>query len=228
MFESIFETVVSDAGFTVQNLLLTMVVSLALGLLISVVYIFTNKTKIPSKSFAITLVVLPVIVTLIILLVGNSVARAFSLAGAFQIIRFRSTPGDPKNITYVLFSMAVGLCCGMGYLIYGVIAAAVLCLVVIILEAIDFGSTKSSPKLLKIAIPESLNYAHAFDEIMQMYTLSHKLIKVNTADLGSLYELHYRIVTSDDVDEKAFIDELRVRNGNLNISLVLDAPQSDF
>jgi hypothetical protein len=228
MFESIFDAAVSDTGFTVQNLLLTMAVSLGLGLLISIVYICTNKAKIPSKSFAITLVVLPVIVTLIILLVGHSVARAFSLAGAFQIIRFRSTPGDPKNITYVLFSMAVGLCCGMGYLVYGVISAVVLCLVVIILETIDFGSTKAAPKLLKIAIPESLNYSHALDEIMKRHTLSYKLIKVNTADLGSIYELHYRVVTISDLDEKAFIDDLRVRNGNLNISLILDAPQSDF
>jgi ABC-type Fe3+ transport system permease subunit len=90
---------------------------------ISIVYMKTHETKTPSRGFAITLVILPAVITIIILLIGNSVARAFSLAGAFQIIRFRSAPGNPKDITYVLFSMAVGLCCGMGCLVIGVIAA---------------------------------------------------------------------------------------------------------
>lgn len=228
MFDSIFDAVTTDTSFTIQNLLLSMGVALALGILISVVYMKTHKTHTPSQSFALTLVILPAIITIIILLVGNSVARAFSLAGAFSIIRFRSAPGDPKDITYVLFSMAVGLACGMGYILYGVIVAVILCAVMLILETLKFGRVKSTQKLLKITIPENLDYQNAFDGIMQKYTETYKLIKVKTADLGSLYELQYAITSKDSVNEKDFIDDLRCRNGNLNITLILDAPQSEF
>ncbi|MDR3314851.1 MAG: DUF4956 domain-containing protein [Oscillospiraceae bacterium] len=228
MFESIFDTISADATFTVEKLLLALGVALALGFLISVVYMKTHKTKTPSKSFALTLVVLPVIITVIILLVGNSVARAFSLAGAFSIIRFRSAPGDPKDITYVLFSMAVGLSCGMGYMLYGAIVAVFLCVVMVVLELTKFGQSKRTQKLLKITVPENLNYQGAFDGILQQYTDSFALTKVKTANLGSLYELQYKITSKDSMNEKSFIDDLRCRNGNLNITLVLDAQQSEF
>jgi len=171
---------------------------------------------------------LPAVITIIILLIGNSVARAFSLAGAFQIIRFRSAPGNPKDISYVLFSMAVGLCCGMGFIAVGAIATAVLCGVMILLELLKFGRMKGSEQLLKITIPESLDYQNAFEGVMEKYTTSYKRIKVKTIDLGSLYELQYKVTTKSSEDEKAFIDALRCRNGNLNITLVLDAPQNEF
>jgi hypothetical protein len=228
MFETIFDTAAADPGLTVAKLLVALGAALVLGLCISLVYMKTHTSKTPSQGFSLTLVILPAVITVIILLIGNSIARAFSLAGAFQIIRFRSAPGDPKDITYVLFSMAVGLCCGMGYMAYGAVAAVILCLVMVVLEAVKYGHTKSGAKLLKITIPENLDYAHAFDELMSKYTAHYQRIKVKTADLGSLYELQYRITMKSDDDEKAFIDDLRCRNGNLNITLVLDGQQSEF
>lgn len=228
MFDSIFDTAASDTSLTLLNLLASLGVALVLGILISLVYMKTHKTRTPSQSFALTLVILPTIITIIILLVGNSVARAFSLAGAFSIIRFRSAPGDPKDITYVLFSMAVGLSCGMGYLLYGTIVAVILCVVIIILEAVQFGCIKTTQKLLKITIPENLDYQNAFHGIMEKYTESYKMKKIKTADLGSLYELQYVVSSKDSMNEKEFIDDLRCRNGNLNITLVLDAPRSEF
>lgn len=228
LFESIFDTVTSDTNFTVGKLLISLAVALVLGLAVSIVYMKTHKTKTPSQSFSLTLIVLPAVITVIILLVGNSVARAFSLAGAFSIIRFRSAPGDPKDITYVLFTMAVGLACGMGYLVYGVIVAIVLCAVMLILESIKFGYVKTTEKLLKITVPENLDYQNAFDSVLAQYTSSYKLVKVRTAELGSLYELQYRINSKDGMNEKDFLDDLRCRNGNLSITLVLDAPQNEF
>ena len=228
MLDSIFNTVVSDAEFTITNLLMALGVALILGVVISVVYMKTHATRSPSQSFALTLVVLPIIITVIILLVGNSVARAFSLAGAFSIIRFRSAPGDPKDITYVLFSMAVGLSCGMGYLLYGVIVAVVLCALIVILELIKFGVPKTTEKLLKITTPENLDYQNAFDSVLKQYTTHYQLLRIRTTDLGSLYELQYKITAKNEIDEKKFIDDLRCRNGNLNITLVLDAPVTEF
>jgi hypothetical protein len=189
----------------------------------------THKNKNPSPSFIFTLVLLPAVVTVIIFLVGNNVARAFSLAGAFSIIRFRSAPGDPKDITYVLFSMAVGLAAGMGFILYAVLVGIALCGVMALLELCKYGHPRGTEKILKVTIPENLNFQHAFDEVLQKYTLSSTLRKIKTADLGSLYELNYAVVTKNGIDEKEFIDELRCHNGNLNIVLALDAPvNNDF
>ena len=228
LFESIFDTTASDVTLTAGSLLISLGAAIALGLIISFVYTKTHRTKTPSQGFSLTLVVLPAVVTVIILLIGNSVARAFSLAGAFQIIRFRSAPGDPKDITYVLFSMAVGLCCGMGYIAYGAMAAVILCLVMIVLELVKFGRSKSAVRILKITIPENLDYGNAFDDIMAQYTSTSRRTKVKTADLGSLYELQYNVTLKSDSEEKPFIDALRCRNGNLNIKLVLNTEQSEF
>lgn len=228
MFESIFSTAATDTTITFSSLLAAQGTAFALGIIISLVYIKTHKTKMPSQSFALTLVMLPAVVTVIILLVGSNVARAFSLAGAFSIIRFRSAPGDAKDITYVLFTMAVGLAAGMGFLLYAVVITAALCAVMLALELAGFGQTKGCEKILKITVPENLDYQNAFDTILQKYTLFSKLQKVKTADLGSLFELVYSVVTKDEISEKKFIDELRCRNGNLNITLVLDAPINEL
>lgn len=228
MFDSIFSVLSTDSALTLSGLLIALGVALVLGLTVSLVYMKTHKTHTPAQSFVLTLVTLPMVITVIILLVGNNVARAFSLAGAFSIIRFRSAPGDPKDITYVLMCIAVGLAVGMGFIAYAVVVAAVLCLVMVLLEAIKFGRPKGANKLLKITIPENLDYENTFDAIMQKYTLSSTLYKVKTTDLGSLYELSYSVTTKNDISEKDFIDELRCRNGNLNITLVLNAPAGEF
>lgn len=228
MFDSIFSVISADSALTLPGLLTALGVALVFGLSVSLVYIKTHKTHTPTQSFALTLVTLPVVITVIILLVGNNVARAFSLAGAFSIIRFRSAPGGPKDITYVLMCMAVGLAVGMGFIAYAVVVAAVLCLIMILLEATKFGKMKGTAKVLKITVPENLDYQNTFDIIMQKYTLSATLYKVKTTDLGSLYELSYSVTMKDGISEKDFIDELRCRNGNLNITLILDAPAGEF
>lgn len=228
MLDLAFSVFGTEASMTLQGLLIALGTALSLGLAISLSYMKTHKTRTPTQSFALTLVVLPAVITVIILLVGNNVARAFSLAGAFSIIRFRSAPGDPRDITYVLLCMAVGLAAGMGFIAYAVVVAAALCLVMLLLEAAGFGQPKSAGKLLKITIPENLDYEHTFDPIMERYTRSAALRKVKTADLGSLYELSYLVTTKSGVSEKEFIDELRCRNGNLNITLTLDAPAGEF
>jgi hypothetical protein len=230
MLNSIFATATSatEATLTMGNLLFALLAAFATGILISLVYMRTHKDNNPSQSFALTMVILPAVIAVIILLVGSNIARAFSLAGAFSIIRFRSAPGDPKDIAYVLFSLAVGLACGMGYLAYGVIFTLVVCVAMLLLDALKFGQSKMTGKILKIAIPENLDYQHALDDVLNQYTVSHKLMKVKTADLGSLYELVYHVTTRDDIKEKDFIDELRCRNGNLNITLVMNAQTAEY
>jgi len=212
MFESLFSSVSADTSITFPALLAALGTAFALGIAISLVYMKTHKTKTPSHSFAL----------------GSNIARAFSLAGAFSIIRFRSAPGDAKDITYVLFTMAVGLAAGMGFLLYAAVITAALCMMMLVLEIAGYGRSKGTVKMLKITVPENLDFKNAFDEVIQKYVISSKLQRIKTADLGSLYELVYSVTMNDSINEKDFIDELRCRNGNLNITLILDAPLGEF
>jgi hypothetical protein len=203
-------------------------VSFILGGLISLTYIKTCNKGGYSQNFSLTLILIPAVIAVIILLIGSNIARAFSLAGAFSIIKFRSAPGDPKDIAYVLFTMAAGLACGVGAYAYAVMFTVMLCLVMFILNLTNFGAKKTSNKLLKITIPEDLDYEGAFDEVFNKYTTGYDLRKVRTTDLGSLYELVYTITMGNEVSQKEFIDALRCRNGNLNIVLSMSAETSEY
>lgn len=216
------ETIISSTtgeSFTLTNALIVIVSSIILGLVISLAYMKTNKKTGYSSGFTITLVMLPVIISIIILLVGNNIARAFSLAGAFSIIRFRSAPGDPKDISYVFFTLAVGLTCGMGYIGYAVLFTIILCALMITLDLTKFSTPKSKSMQLKITVPEDLNYEGVFEEILDKYANSWNIERVRTRDFGALFELSYIVHMKPDINQKNFLDELRCRNGNLNISL---------
>ena len=204
-----------------MNSLLVIGTSIILGILISVVYMKTHEKSNFNSGFSTTLIMLPVIISIIILLVGNNVARAFSLAGAFSIIRFRSAPGDPKDIAYIFFTLAIGLTCGMGYITYAVLFTLILSAVTIGLHITKFTEPKNKTMQLKITIPEDLNYEGVFEEVLDNYTNSYNIQRVRTRDFGSLFELTYTITLNPDANQKSFMDELRCRNGNLNITLTL-------
>ncbi len=215
-------TSINTGTFTLSNILTVIGTSIVLGLAICLTYIKTHKKEGYVPSFTITLIMLPVIISIIILLVGNNVARAFSLAGAFSIIRFRSAPGDPKDISYIFFTLAVGLASGMGFIGYAVLFTIILCLVMIIIDVTKFASPKSKSLELKITVPENLNYEGVFEDILEKYTVNWNLARVRTRDFGSLFELSYRVSMKPEENTKKFIDELRCRNGNLNIILTSD------
>ena len=220
MLETII-TSTNGESFTLMNSLLVIGTSIILGILISVVYMKTHEKNNFNSGFSTTLIMLPVIISIIILLVGNNVARAFSLAGAFSIIRFRSAPGDPKDIAYIFFTLAIGLTCGMGYVTYAVLFTLILSALMIGLHMTKFTEPKNKNMELKITIPEDLNYEGVFEKVLDNYTNSYNIQRVRTRDFGSLFEFTYTISLKSDINQKSFIDELRCRNGNLNISLTL-------
>lgn len=228
MFESILSAAAADTTISLTNAMLTILVSFALGGIISMTYMKTSNKNGYSQNFALTLVMVPAVIAIIILLIGSNIARAFSLAGAFSIIKFRSAPGDPKDIAYVLFTMAAGLACGTGFFGYALLFTVLLCFLMFVLSFINFGAKKTTHKLLKITVPEDLDYEGAFDEVLDRFTTGYELRKVKTTDLGSLYELVYTVVMDNKTSQKEFIDELRCRNGNLNIVLSLHAETSEY
>ena len=228
MLETIFNTTTASATISLNNSILTIIVSFILGAIISLTYMKTSNRGRYSQNFSLTLIIIPIVISIIVLLIGSNVARAFSLAGAFSLIKFRSAPGDPKDISYVLFTMSAGLAAGVGYFGYGLLFTAFLCLLMITLNLFNFGVKKTSQKLLKITIPEDLDYEGAFDDIFLEYTKGHELIKVKTIDLGSLFQLVYTVILDDKTSQKEFLDALRCRNGNLNIILSTGADISSY
>lgn len=209
----------TSADLTFIKSLITMVVALVLGGGIAFTYYKTQSEEYYQRSLAITLCMLPIILSVIILFIGSNIARAFSLAGTLSIIRFRSAPGDAKDIGFIFFDIAAGLACGVGLYAYGALFVIVLCVVIILLEKFKTFEKNTTNKTLKILIPENLNYEGVFDEILNTYTKKHTLTKIKTTDLGSLFELCYNVEMSDGVNEQEFINELRCRNGNLSIIL---------
>ncbi|AEI39381.1 DUF4956 domain-containing protein [Paenibacillus mucilaginosus] len=227
MLDTLFAAATTDNTLTFTHAILTIVVSFLLGGVISLTYMKTSKQA-HSQNFALTMILIPSIIAIIILLIGNNVARAFSLAGAFSIIRFRSAPGDPKDISYVLFTMATGLACGVGMFGYAVLFTLILCVLMIVLHKIKFGEKRSDQKLLKITVPEDLGYEEAFEEVFRQFNVVHDLKKVKTTELGSLFELVYAITLRPGTSQKELIDALRCRNGNLNITLSMSPETTDY
>ncbi len=219
MLESLFTTTGASETLTIGKILIVLASSLVLGLFISLVYIYTHKKEGYSPSFTITLIMLPAIISIIILMIGNNVARAFSLAGAFSLIRFRSAPGDPKDIAYVFFTLAVGLACGMGHVEYAALFAVVLCGAMLILSKINYARPRHTGMQLKITVPEDLDYQTLFDDIFRKFTSSWQLKRVKISDFGTLFNVVYFIEMKEGTSQKDFLDELRCRNGNLDISL---------
>ena len=223
--DNLFNNILANASadITVGGAVITMLVAIVFGAVIGLTYYKTQEENY-QRSMAITLLMLPIILSVIIMFVGSNIARAFSLAGTLSIIRFRSAPGDPKDIGFIFFDIAAGLACGVGLYGYGAIFVVLLCVVMLLTEKFGLFEKKSVEKTLRITIPESLNYQGAFDEILKKYTKKYTLTRIKTTDLGSLFELNYKVIMLHDEDEQEFINELRCRNGNLNIILAVGAP----
>lgn len=204
-----------------------MIVAVGIGFFISLVYIYSNRDKKHSTNFAFTLVILPVVVTAVIMLVGSDIAKAFTLGGVFALVRFRSVPGDSKDIASVFFAMATGLATGMGYVSFAVIFSLGVGILYFGLVRFGYGEKKSVLKQLKITVPENLNFNGAFEDLFEEYSDGATLDRIKTTNLGTLYELTYSISLKKDINEKQFLDSIRCRNGNLNIILCQMPDKSD-
>ena len=181
------------------------------------VYCFRTRH---TRSFATTLALLPAIVCVVIAMVNGNIGAGVAVAGAFSLVRFRSVPGSGKDISFVFLAMCVGLVCGMGYVFYAVLVTAIIGGAYLLYQLYGSrGLASAKDRSLRITVPEDLDYVGAFDDLFEKYTTYHELVSVKTSNMGSLFRLVYDIGIADPGVEKAFIDELRCRNGNLEISL---------
>lgn len=184
------------------------------GLIISLIYTKTGKV---SKNFARTLIILPILVCVVITMVNGNMGTSVAIVGAFTLIRFRSLQGSSRDIAFIFFAMTVGLTCSMGYLLFCAAITVLVGLILVIVSSLHYAENRTEEKDLRITIPENLDYTSIFDELFDTYTKSHKLMRVKTTNMGSLYEIQYRTVLKDEKKEKEFLDEIRTRNGNLTV-----------
>ena len=192
--------------------------ALGVGIIIAFVYAFKSHY---TKSFILTLVVLPAIVAVVIMMVNGNIGAGVAVAGAFSLVRFRSVPGTAKEICTLFLAMASGLITGTGYLGIAAIFTAVMCLAFLILGKIDFGSKRNADKYksFRIVVPEALDYTGVFEDVFREYTSSCELVQVKTVNMGSMFRLTYDVVLKDPAREKELIDRIRCRNGNLEINV---------
>ena len=213
LFDTDMATVIAPGQF-----LLCVGAALVLGLVIALSYMYRTRY---TRSFVVTLAVLPAVVCVVIMMVNGNVGAGVAVAGAFSLVRFRSVPGTAREIGTIFLAMGAGLVCGMGYLAYAALFTVILCLVFMLSSRLDMGSKKNAAtyKVLNVTIPEDLDYTAVFDDIFAEYTAEYELIRVKTTNMGSLFRLTYHVALRDAAREKEMIDAIRCRNGNLEISV---------
>lgn len=200
--------------FAVNTFLLCAGVSLLLGAVVAWVHSRFNNS---SKGLIMTIALLPLMVQMVIMLVNGNLGTGVAVMGAFSLVRFRSIPGSAKEISSIFAAMAVGLATGTGYIAAAAIFVVIICAANVFYNISNFGEYKQNEKELKITIPEGLDYTGVFDDLFEQYTSKNELISVKTANMGSMYKLEYRIILKNVAEEKALIDDIRCRNGNLEI-----------
>ena len=216
MLNNMFSSILSNGTFTSTQFAVVTLTSLVCGFIIAAGYSVRNKC---SRSFAITLIMLPAIVELVIILVNGNIGAGVAVAGAFSLVRFRSAPGKGQEITSIFLAMAVGLATGMGYIGVAVFFTIIISVINVILNITGFASAGESQRILKISVPENLDFEGKFEDIFEKYLSSYTYEEVKTSNMGSLYKITLSVVLKAGVSTKAMIDEIRTRNGNLDISL---------
>ncbi|MCI8387252.1 MAG: DUF4956 domain-containing protein [Clostridiales bacterium] len=218
IFNGLFDTSLTNV-ISVGNFLLCIIVSILIGLFLSAIYVASghrNKRNSGSKSFLVTLAILPAAVCVVIMLVNGNIGAGVAVAGAFSLVRFRSAAGTAREIGAIFIAMSAGLITGMGYLAYAVLFSVIIGLFMFLL---CFIGKSGVTRELMIVIPEDLNFNGIFDDLFEKYTAENRLMSIKTSNMGSLFKLKYSITMMDDSAEKEFIDELRCRNGNLEIMI---------
>ena len=214
MFSSIFNT--SSTGLDITTALICAGVALILGIAIAITHLKTSQT---TKGFLITLAVLPLLVMAVMIMINGNLGTSIAILGAFSLIRFRSIQGRAKDLLSVFFAMMVGLALGMGHILFATVISIIAIIAIVFLSYTHFLEPNQNERVLKIIIPEDLDYDEVFDETFKKYTSYARLVRMKTVNMGSLYKLTYDIKLKPGIKEKDFLDEIRIKNCNLKVLL---------
>ncbi|MBO7717884.1 DUF4956 domain-containing protein [Candidatus Saccharibacteria bacterium] len=214
MFNTIFDT--TTAGLSITTGLICAATALVLGLIIALTHMKTSQT---SKGFLVTLATLPLLVMSVMIMINGNLGTSIAILGAFSLIRFRSIQGQAKELLSVFFAMMVGLACGMGHILFGTIITIIAVVAIFVFTYTNFLTPNRNQRVLKIVIPEDLDYEEVFNDIFKKYTSRAELVRMKTMNMGSLYKLTYDITLKSNIKTKEFLDEIRVKNCNLKVLL---------
>ena len=220
-FESLFAT---NLSFDMASTLICFGAALLLGLVLSVAYMLSGPF---SKSFAVSLVLVPAVVQVVIMFVNQNFGAALAVGGTFALMRFRSAPGTAREIAALFCTMAIGISTGMGYIVYAIVITVILGAVMVLLGLTPFGEDAGLDRSLKILIPESLDHTEVFEDVLRTYTRKYHLELIRTTNMGAMYELRYYVTLKNRKNEKEFVDALRERNGNMPIVCAQVMPKKD-
>ena len=217
VFRGLFDTDMTGV-ISLSDFLLCVGCSLVMGLILAAAFMYRTRY---TRSFVVTLALLPGVVCVVIMMVNGNIGAGVAVAGAFSLVRFRSVPGTAREITMLFLAMGSGLVAGMGYLAFALLFTLVMCGLTVVYSRLDFGVRKNSAryKTLRITIPEDLDYTGVFDDLLREYTTAFELVQVRTTNMGSMFRLTYDLILRDPAREKELIDQLRCRNGNLEITV---------
>ena len=216
-----FNSIITGSQITLPQFLICVCCAVALGLLTALIFTASphKGTRRPSSSFAVSVAMLPAVVTVVIMLVNGNLGAGLAVAGTFALVRFRSNPGTAREITGMFFAVALGLICGMGYIGYAFVFFVLVAGFFLLLNALGFGGSDEKLRTLRVTVPENLDYEDLFDDLFADYLDSWELTRVKTSNMGTLYDLTYEVILKRGASSKAFLDQIRTRNGNLNLSL---------
>lgn len=203
-----------SSSIAMTTFLIDIGAALIIGFMIALVHMYKSSY---TKSFVVTVAVLPAVVAMVIMMVNGSIGAGIAVAGTFSLVRFRSAPGSAKEIAAVFLAMAAGLACGMGFLLYALLFVAIILTAILLYSLSKFGSQSSKARTMTVTIPEVLDYTDVFDDLFKKYTDEYKLTQMKTSNMGSLFKLTYSLKLKSEATEKDFVDEIRCRNGNLEI-----------
>ncbi len=214
MFNSIFDQ--TTTGLSITTALICSIVAIVLGIVIAITHMKTTQT---SKGFLITLATLPLLVMAVMIMINGNLGTSIAILGAFSLIRFRSIQGQAKDLLSVFFAMAIGLACGMGHVLFAAVMTIIGVVAIFFFSFTHFLEPNKNQRVLKIVIPEDMDYEEVFDETFRKYTSKAELTRMKTMNMGSLYKLTYDVTLKSGIKEKEFLDEIRIKNCNLKVLL---------
>lgn len=226
--ESIFDLMESNTpngALTIKTILVCAIFSLIYGVIIALSHKYTSKY---TKNFLITITILPILVMSVMMMVNGNLGTSIAILGAFSLVRFRSIAGNSKEILSIFFSMTIGLACGMGQIVFAGIITLLVVLVEILLTKVTIFDANKNERVLKINVPENMDYNDMFDEIFNNYLKSYELINVKTTNMGTLFETTYKVVFKNSKEDKKFIDDIRIKNCNLKVQISQKIDESEF
>lgn len=215
MFNSIFDT--STAGMEISTALIAAGAALAMGLVLAIAHRMTVRNT--TKGFLMTLTILPLLVMAVMVMINGNLGTSIAILGAFSLIRFRSIRGNARSLLSIFFAMMIGLSCGMGHVLFGVVMTAIGVVAMAFFALTPILEPNHKEKVLKIVVPEDMDYTDAFDDIFKKYTSNVELVTAKTVNMGSLFDLTYNVRIKHGVKEKEMLDAIRVKNCNLKVSL---------